>query len=151
MDKIIEVYRDRRKFIRHPVCVPLEFKRIREAGKKHKAESIDVSLGGLLFLSRVKIAAGTEVNVSLPFRDKIFHIHGSVVRCEKDGSSKLYYVGIKFLRVSDAFKVKLIEQLHLIEEYRCLRSIQLNRDVPLREASQEWIRRYSLQFKKLYW
>jgi c-di-GMP-binding flagellar brake protein YcgR len=151
MDKIVEGFQDRRKFIRHPVCVPLKFKRVRGAGKKHKAESLDMSLGGLLFLSRLKIATGTEINVSLPFRDKVFHIRGTVVRCDRDDSSRLYYVGIQFLRVSDAFKVKLIEQLHLIEEYRCLRSIQLNRDVPLKEASQEWIKRYSLQFRKLYW
>ncbi len=151
MDKTNATDTERRKFIRHPVCIPLEFKRVRSVNKKQKAESVDLSLGGLLFLARSKVAAGTELNVSLPFNDKIFHVYGTVIRCEWDGSSKLYYIGIEFRKVSDAFKVKLIEQLHLIEEYRCLRSIQLNRDIPLREASKEWIRRYSIQFRKLYW
>ncbi|MFC1808718.1 PilZ domain-containing protein [Candidatus Omnitrophota bacterium] len=153
MRKKKESFTEKRKFIRHPICIPLEFKRITSASarKKQKAETVNLSLGGLLFLSRSKIALGTAINVSLPFKDKTFHVHGKVVRCDKDGSSKLYYVGIEFLKVSDAFKVKLIEQLHLIEEYRCLRSIQLNREITLPEASKEWIKRYSVQFRKLYW
>ena len=151
MSKKNEPFEEKRKFIRHPVCIPLEFQRIKEGKRKLKAETVNLSLGGLLFLSRSKIAVGTEIIVSLPFRDKVFHIHGRVMRCETEGHSKLYSVGIEFLRVSDAFKVKLVEQLHLIDEYRCLRCIQLNRDVTLKEASQEWIRKYSEQFRKLYW
>ena len=151
MSRKKETFIEKRKFIRHPVCIPLEFTRVKVGQKKHRAETINLSLGGLLFLSRSKIATGVEVDVSLPFKDKVFHIRGGVVRCEKEGHSTLYSVGIEFLRVSDAFKVKLVEQLHLIEEYRCLRSIQLNREVSLKDASQEWIKKYSEQFRKLYW
>ena len=55
------------------------------------------------------------------------------------------------MNYADAFKVKLIEQIYLIEEYRVLRSLQLGRDLSLKEASEEWIKRYSERFKKLYW
>ncbi|MBN1494026.1 MAG: PilZ domain-containing protein [Candidatus Omnitrophica bacterium] len=151
MSKKQEDFKEKRKFIRHPICVPLEFHRIHDHRRKHKAETVNLSFGGLLFLSRSRIVSGTEINVSLPFRDKIFHVHGCVVRCDKEVSSKLYSVGIEFLKVTDAFKVKLVEQLHLIEEYRSLRSLQLNREVSLKEASKEWITKYSEQFRKLYW
>ena len=143
---------DRRHFIRHPICIPLEFQRMKDtAKKKHRSETVNMSLGGLLFLSRARIAPGTEIVVSLPFKDKVFKVHGSVVRCDRDQESKLYQTGISFGRVAEAFKVKLVEQLHFIEEYRCLRSIQLHREVSLQEASREWIQRYSKQFRELYW
>jgi len=148
---------EKRRFIRHPVCIPLEFipKNIlhteRKKGGGASATTVNISLGGLLFLSREKIAIDTEISVSLPFKDKVFKIAGTVVRCEKQTNAKLYEIGIAFTRVSDAFKVKLVEQLHLIEEYRILRSIQLNREVTLAEASREWIRLYSKRFRKLYW
>lgn len=142
---------DRRRFIRHPICIPLEFERVKMPQRKHKVESVNVSLGGLLFLSRVRIGIGTDITVSLPFKDKIFKVRGRVVRCDKDATARLYHTGISFLKVAEAFKVKLVEQLHFIEEYRCLRSVQLNREVSLPEASREWIKRYSRQFRELYW
>jgi len=142
--------KEKRRFFRHPISLPVEWKKSK-AGSRSRTKTINVSFGGLLFLSRTKIADGTEIIVSLPFKDRIFKINGLVARCEKDSTSRLYNVGIQFSKVTDAFKVKLVEQLHLIEEYRCLRSIQLNREIGLREASEEWIKRYSEQFRKQYW
>ena len=55
------------------------------------------------------------------------------------------------MSISDALKVKLTEEIYLIAEYRDLRSIELGREISLEEASQEWVRRYSARFKKLYW
>lgn len=142
---------EKRRFIRHPICLPLKIRKERAAKDLLSSETLNVSMGGLLFLSSTEVAVDAVISVTLPFKDKIFKIRGKVVRCEKDLDSRLYNIGIEFLKISDAFKVRLVEQLHLIEEYRCLRSIQLNRDVNLPEASREWIKRYSEQFKKLYW
>ena len=141
---------ERRKYIRHPICLPLEYEKVK-AEKRERAKTLDLSYGGLLFLSRTKISKKTEIVVMLPFKDKTFKIHGSVARCERDTDSSLYEVGIEFTKVNDAFKVKLVEQLHLIEEYRSLRSLQLDREMTLKEASEEWIEKYSEQFQKMYW
>jgi hypothetical protein len=69
----------------------------------------------------------------------------------KDEEARLYNIGVSFYRFSDAFKVKLIEQIYLIDEYRILRSVQLGHDISLKEASEEWIKRYSKRFARLYW
>jgi hypothetical protein len=87
----------------------------------------------------------------MPFEDKVFNVLAKVVHCNKSLDTSLYNVGVSFHRIHDAFKVKLIEQLYLISEYRDLRSIQLGREVSLEEASKEWIRRYSERFRRLYW
>jgi RNase P/RNase MRP subunit p30 len=87
----------------------------------------------------------------MPFEDKVFKVMAKVVHCNKSLDTNLFNVGVSFYRLRDAFKVKLIEQLYLISEYRDLRSVQLGREVSLEEASREWIRRYSERFRRLYW
>ena len=87
----------------------------------------------------------------MPLYGKVFHIKARVVHTEKNYESGLFSIGVEFVTYSDAFKVKLIEQIYLIEEYRELRSLQLGREMTIQEASQEWIKRYSKRFEQLYW
>jgi hypothetical protein len=95
---------------------------------------------------------GAIIILKMPLRNKVFNIRAKVMHIEIDrDDSKLYDIGIAFYRYTDAFKVKLIEQIYLIDEYRILRSIQLGRDISFNEASGEWIKRYSKRFAKLYW
>ena len=117
-----------------------------------KTETINVSKGGLLFLSKYRLQSGKIIILKLPIKDKIVRVRAKVMHVGQDTEdSKLYNVGVAFYRYSDAFKVKLVEQIYLIDEYRSLRSVQLGRDVPFEEASREWIKRYSKKFSKLYW
>ncbi|MGB2599357.1 MAG: PilZ domain-containing protein [Candidatus Omnitrophota bacterium] len=142
--------RERRHFIRHLLVNPLEFK-VTEEEEPEKTETINVSEGGLLFMAKKDVAPGTVIRIQMPLYEKTFNIKASVVHSDKDSTSGLYKVGVKFLTYSDAFKVKLIEQIYLIEEYRVLRSLQLGKDMSLKEASSEWIKKYSETFEKLYW
>jgi hypothetical protein len=87
----------------------------------------------------------------MPFQNKVFNVRAKVVHCDKSAETSLYNIGASFHRLSAAYKVKLIEQLYLISEFRDLRSIQLGREVTLEKASKEWIKRYSERFKRLYW
>jgi hypothetical protein len=87
----------------------------------------------------------------MPFQDKVFNVKVRVVHCDKNPETKLYNIGAAFHRLSAAYKVKLIEQLYLISEFRDLRSIQLGREISLEKASEEWVKRYSARFRKLYW
>jgi c-di-GMP-binding flagellar brake protein YcgR len=150
-------FKDRRKFIRHPLTFPLRYNVLSKAkgvlsGKKEaKSTTINISIGGLLFSSRQALDKGVLIDLKMPFGDKVFKVKARVVYCAKSLDTKLYNVGVSFHRVHDAFKVKLIEQLYLISEYRDLRSVQLGREVALEEASKEWIKRYSERFRRLYW
>jgi c-di-GMP-binding flagellar brake protein YcgR len=142
--------RERRRFIRHLLVNPLEFK-VSEETEPERTETIDVSEGGLLFTSKTKVPPGTVIQIQMPLYEKVFKVKAKVVHSRKDTDSGLYRIGVAFLSYSDAFKVKLIEQIYLIEEYRVLRSLQLGREISLKEASKEWIKRYSERFEKLYW
>lgn len=142
---------ERRHFIRHPICHPLEFE---HAPKKIKerTKTLNISEGGLLFLSRHPLKKDDLIILKMPLQNKIFRVKARVMHIAKDSESpRLFNIGVSFYRYSDAFKVKLVEQLYLIDEYRMLRSLQLGREVTMQEASEEWIRRYSKRFARLYW
>lgn len=142
---------ERRHFIRHPICYPLEFKYAPKA-KVEKTKTVNVSRGGLLFISKNRLKVGKVIVIRMPLRGKVFNIRAKVMHVGQDlEDPKLYAIGVAFYKYSDAFKVKLIEQIYLIDEYRILRSVQLNRDISYQEASEEWIKRYSKRFAKYYW
>ena len=147
--------KERRRFIRHPMCFPLNYRLVKKGlAKEVKEESsatINIGRGGLLFSSKKPVDLNSLIVVRIPFQNKLFKIKARVVHCVKDVETQLYNIGIDFLRLNDAFKVKLIEQMYLISEYRDLRSVQLGREISLQEASREWIKRYSERFRRLYW
>ena len=146
--------KERRKFIRHPLCIPLKYKVIEPGsirpGAENRSTTIDVSLGGLLFVAKRPVPERSRILINMPFQDKLFNVKAKVVHCEKNHVKDLYHIGVCFLRLYDAFKVKLIEQFYLISEFRDLRRIQLGKEVSLNDASREWIRRYSKRFRRLY-
>ncbi|MCX5705989.1 MAG: PilZ domain-containing protein [Candidatus Omnitrophica bacterium] len=150
-------FKDRRKFIRHPLTFPLRYNILSDTkgvllGKREaKSTTINISIGGLLFSSRHALDKGVLIDLKMPFGDKVFKVKARVVHCVKNIDTKFFNVGVSFHRLRDAFKVKLIEQLYLISEYRDLRSVQLGREVTLEEASKDWIKRYSERFRRLYW
>ncbi len=153
MDKIL--VKEHRRFIRHPVCFPLTYKVISEGTNlnisEDRASTINISMGGLLFPAKKSVKPGAMILIKMPFQDKVFNIKAKVAHCEKSLESKLYNVGVNFYRINDAFKIKLIEQLYLISEFRDLWSMQLGKEVSLEDASREWIKRYSQRFSKMYW
>ena len=142
---------EKRQFLRHPILYPLRFE-ITSEEKHEDSHTLDISKGGLLFLSTHKVKPDSIITLKLPFQNKVFKVKAKVMHIEKDKDNpKLYNIGVSFYQHSDAFKVKLIEQIYLIDEYRSLRSIELGHEMGMREASEEWIKRYSAAFDKLFW
>ena len=144
-----------RRFIRHPLCLPLSYKVIEKSLKKKKenirSSTINVSLGGLLFPSKHPVDPKSRIEIKMPFENKVFNVRAQVVRCVLNSDTKLYDIAVNFLRMQEAFKVKMIEQIYLIAGYRDLLSLQSGKDISLEDASRRWIKRYSERFKRLYW
>jgi len=144
-----------RRFIRHPLCLPLSFKVIEKNLKKDRknirSRTTNVSLGGLLFPSKRPVNPKSRIEIKMPFENKVFHIKAQVVRCVHNTDTKFYDIAVSFLRMQEAFKAKMIEQIYLIAGYRDLLSLQSGKEVSLEEASRRWIKRYSERFKRLYW
>jgi len=144
------ILNERRKFIRHQMCFPLKYKVVKN-GPLAKSETMDIGMGGMLFSARKPVKPGTMISVEMPFQNKIFNLKAVVAHCKKSGETNLYNIGVAFRKLSAAYKIKLIEQLYLISEFRDIRSIELGRQISLEKASKEWIRRYSDRFSRLYW
>lgn len=151
----VQPFIERRRFIRHPLCFPLTYRVLKRDKlipvKERKSTTINISMGGLLFSAKHPVSVGSMIQIQMPFQDKIFNVKGKVVRCADSAETKLHNIGVSFYRLQDAFKVKLVEQIYLISEFRDLWSMQLGKEVTMEEASREWIKRYSERFKRLYW
>lgn len=144
-----------RRFIRHPLCMPLSYKLLepgsKEAPDGESACTLNMGLGGLLFTSKSAIKIKSRIMIRMPFEDKVFNVKARVLRCTPNAETRQLDIAVSFLRVQEAFKVKMIEQIYLIAEFRDLLSLQTGKQVTLEEASRKWIKRYSARFKKLYW
>ena len=147
---------EHRRFIRHPMCFPLSYRVIKKgmAGsvKGNRSVTENVSRGGMLFSATHPVEKRSHILIKIPFQDKIFRVQAKVIHCKKTSdTTELYDIGVQFIKISEAFKVRLIEQMYLISEYRDLNSVRLGREISLQEASQEWVKKYSKRFEKLYW
>lgn len=146
---------ERRHFIRHPLTFPLEYKVIEKkadlTAEGERSTTINVSQGGLMFAAKHPVDIDSRIMIKMPFEKKTFSVKAKVAHCTKNPETQLYEIGVCFYRFSEAFKVKMVEQIYLISEYRDLRSLQLGREVSLEEASKEWIKRYSERFTRMYW
>ena len=143
--------KERRHFIRHPICYPLEFEHVSKKIRE-RTKALNVSEGGLFFLSKHPLKKNEIIILKMPLQDKVFKIRAKVMHTAKySENADLFNIGVSFYRYSDAFKVKLVEQLYLIDEYRVLRSLQLGHELSMQKASEEWIKRYSKRFARLYW
>jgi hypothetical protein len=142
---------EKRHFIRHPVCFPLRFKLVGENIPAEHSKTLNIGRGGLLFTAKKPVDLNKVIVLKMPFQDKVFNIRAKVVHCKKSVDGAGYNIGVCFLMVNEAFKVRLIEQMYLISEYRDLQSLHYGRELTLQEASEEWIKRYSERFKRLYW
>ena len=144
-----------RHFIRHPLCLPLSYKVIEKSLKKDQetlpSETINISLGGLLFPSKHPVDPESRIVIKMPFENKVFNVKAQVVRCIHNSETNLYDVAVNFLKTHEAFKAKMIEQIYLIASYRDMLRLQSGKEVSLEEASRKWIKRYSARFKRLYW
>jgi len=144
-----------RHFIRHPLCMPLTYKVIDSKMKANQKEifsqTLNVSLGGLLFSSKLSVTPGATIMIKMPFENKEHNVKAKVLRCVKNEEIKLYDIAVSFLRVHEAFKVKMIEQIYHILAYRDLLCLQLGKHVSLEDASRKWVKKFSEKFRKLYW
>ncbi len=136
---------EKRAFYRHPIHVPM---RLNLSDKKAtiESQSSDISLGGLSFLWRDKLGKGNLLNLSIPVKEKLFHVRAKVVYSKEDRKTGRFKTGVSFYDLPSAFKAKLAEEALEILEYRKLISEELGRDVSEEEAAEKWIQKFASSF-----
>ena len=141
--------KNRRNFLRHPLNVPLLVFHT-QMKQEYEPHTVNVSQGGLCFLSTEKLDKGLPVDITIPVKDKRFKIKAEVVYSRKDGKTGFFITGVSFKDYSSAFQAKLAEEMLDILNYQKKLSRESGHEVPEEEAAQKWIGKFSRFFPKLF-
>ena len=135
--------RDARKYIRHPVEIPLEYQITGESFER-RDYSNNISLGGICFQANEKIAPGNILLIQVPTIDPQFEAIGRVIWCLE--RNKHFDVGIEFIDEESSFKARLVEQICYIKKYQSDLLNQEGRRLTDEEAAEEWTRIFAKNF-----
>lgn len=140
------MYMRTNNLIHHPEQVPVEIQAL-----GYSEAFPDPADGGYLgelavhCASRFRVGAIVELHV--PQLDAGTGLHGHVIWLHKVGHG--YLIGISFQGESEAFRMRMIEQLCHIEAYRKDVVAKQGRILTREEAAAEWIARYSEDFPEI--
>jgi hypothetical protein len=134
-----------RRFIRHPVEIPIEV--AVESQPRSQRMAHDLSIGGLAIESAQQFTAGTIVQVDIPFVDPPFRSRARVAWCMPRPSG--YRLGVEFLESGDAFRGRMVEQVCYIQSYKKSVCEKEGRTISIEQAAIEWIGKYAGQFPAL--
>lgn len=131
-----------RKYIRHPSDIPIEFsvQRIKVA----KQCLSNISVGGVAIRTDRRIEIGRIVDLSIDSVSPAFRASGRVAWCLKRGEG--FDVGVQFVEPEDAFRVRMVEQICHIEQYKKDMFELEGRKLSGEEAAFEWIRKFASEF-----
>jgi len=126
---------ERRLFFRHPATAPIQVFPQQQA--IHMPMS-DISHGGLAFESNVFLEEGKVLKIRIPHVKPPFEA-SCVVRWRRrlDGDSH-FEIGVMFLDEQTRFRLRMVEQVCHIMQYRQQLQEQ-GRELSFQEAADEWI------------
>ncbi len=114
--KLFKNQREKRKYIRHPVSIPIEYQVAGEMGRNTDLTQ-NISLGGLCFQTNSPLAVGTTLHVRFPSINPDHKVMGTVVWCAK--RKEKTEIGVQFQDEKDAYHVRMIEEIcHLQNQQR---------------------------------
>jgi hypothetical protein len=132
-----------RKFIRHPVDIPIEIHHLALATPREQKLN-NISAGGLSLQADQYLEKGTIVDIRIPVSQPPFETKARVVWCEKKG--KQFDIGLEFDEEKEAFRARMVEQVCYIQHYKKEIAEREGRILDGREAAQEWISKYAKDF-----
>jgi len=126
---------EKRQFVRHPSSIPIEVRLL--TGDRESVCVSDVSLSGLAFTFHWPIAIGVMVEVQVPRLTEHIGIAGRVVRCSGKGME--WMIGIVFEDRREVFRMRMVQQICHIEDYRKKVMEIEGRSISSDAAAAEWI------------
>lgn len=133
-----------REFIRHTADVPIEVRAVEGSGGGRTQRGVNVSIGGLSFISDEALEVGTTIGIRITEVDPPFEAHARVVWSSPEEGR--HCIGVRFLDSTDAFRARMVEQVCSIERYRREVEEREGRVLTSPEAAAEWIGRYAGRF-----
>ncbi|MDX1450941.1 MAG: PilZ domain-containing protein [Oleiphilaceae bacterium] len=132
-----------RDYIRHPTSIPLEVQS-QVTPEQMSLQLNNVSVGGLAFTSPMEFHPGALIKLKIRAVKPVFKVHGIVQWCRRLGD--MFELGVQFLDQDDAFRVRMVEQVCHIEEYRKYVQTKQGRRLSKNQASLEWIQLHGKGF-----
>ena len=136
-----------RKHIRHITGVPIEVSL--EYAPVNLIDSEDdtitnVSLGGLSFIATDRLDISEQIKVRFPAGKENTVLDGKIVWCEK--THRGYEVGLEFDDPEEIDRLKVIEHICHIENYRKEIETREGRKISSEQAAREWVSRFAGNF-----
>lgn len=135
-----------RNFIRHASDIPLDVN-IESSEQTHCNKTVNISMGGISFVSEKKIRTGKRVSISVPSISDSFHFEGQVAWCQEFDDQ--FTIGIQFYDEEHSYTARMVEQICQIESYRNEVLKTQKRHLTSDEAAEEWISQYAHTFPEL--
>ncbi len=137
-----------RRYVRQVTGIPVEVSLEYRPDYRADDDTItNISLGGLCFVASDRLDVDESIQVRVPLLNQESSLAGRVVWCEK--SERGYEVGLEFDNPDEVERLKMIDQICQIEQFRQQVEQQDGRDLSSEEAAREWIRRYAGEFSAL--
>ncbi len=133
---------EQREFIRHPTDIPVQIE-LESVVAAHDEYLNNISEGGICFRSRVPLAAGSMIRIRIPIVNPMFECTGRVVWCEDRGAH--CDVGVRFFRSDHIFRLRMVEQICHIEQYK-QEAASEGRVLTSEQAAIEWIEKNAAKF-----
>ncbi|MFQ5345659.1 MAG: PilZ domain-containing protein [Mariprofundus sp.] len=132
---------ERRVFLRHPATAPIQ------VFPQQHAVALpmrDISTGGLAFKSNVFLEKGKILKIRIP------HVHppfeaSCVVRWRHRLDDNYFEIGVMFLDEETSFRIRMVEQVCHILQYRQQLADQ-GRDLTFEQAAREWVESNAASF-----
>lgn len=112
----------------------------------HESEYLNnISSGGLSFRSNDPLSIGSILKIKIPLDRPVFEAEARIVSCKKN--EEHFDIGVEFIGQKDALRIKMAEQVCLIEEYKKELCDKLGKPISGEEAALEWIKNFAAKFK----
>jgi len=136
-----------RSYIRHPSDIPIEYQEDEQDSGISQERLHDISKSGLSFSSARELSPGTVITISISYVQPDFEVRAQVAWCHREGDG--FVVGVVFTESSDIFRVRMIEQICHIEQYKAEVMATEGRQLDGEQAASEWIHKYADDFPGL--
>lgn len=131
-----------RNYIRHPTSIPIHV----SAGTHNDAQVMlnNLSAGGLSFVTDIAVKVGSVVDLMISCVTPDYQGEGVIVwrRSQKPTG---FEVGVRFANDDEYFRMRMVEQVCQIEEYR-QQLADVGRNLTAEQAAFEWINRFAADF-----
>jgi len=139
-----------RRHIRHITGIPIKIT-LDYASRSYQKSSDDlitnVSHGGMSFIADDRFDIGQTIRVRFPILNKRTALSCKVIWCQKTGRG--YETGLEFEDPEETQRMKMIDQISDIENYRRRLENQEGRKITSEQAAREWVEQYAGEFSAL--